>query len=386
MAYKVILSSLGVDITEATITSILKKEGEEVKRGDAIATVETQKVSFEVVSPADGVVLKVLFNEGDVVKVGEAVAIVGAKGEDISALLEEIAKGLVKEEGMRKPIEKVKEGIPSAIALQRVKVYPAARKLAQELNLDLSEIAKSIPGEVITKEDVQKYFEEQGATKVIPLTGIRGTIAKRMVESVRTAAHVTTVIEVDMTPIKNLREEAKVKKNLKITYVPFVIEAAVRAIGDVPIVNSVIKEDKIFQKKDIHFGVAVGTEEGLLVPVIRHVEKMDLLEIARKLDEVASLAREKKLKPEDMQGGTITLSNGGAFGPIINTPILNMPQVALIWTGRITKRPVVVQDQIVIRDMMYLCLSYDHRAMDGRDAGTFVSRMKYYLEEAKFDL
>lgn len=382
MAKKAILSSLGVDITEATITSLVKQEGEKIRRGDAIALVESQKVSFEVVSPADGFLLKILCEEGDIVKVGETVAIVGNKGENISAFLEgkpEQPEQEEKEETEKKMAEK--EG-----KTHKVKAYPSARKLAKELNLDLSLIEGTRPGGLVTKEDVERYSEKQGSSEVVvPLTGIRGTVAKRMVESLHTAAHVTTVIEVDMTPVKTLRTEFREKKDLKLSYLSFIIQTAVKAIKDVPIINAIIKADKIIKKKEIHFAIAVGTEEALLVPVIRHVETMNLIEINKKLEEVAILAREKKLTPEDMQGGTITLSNGGAFGPILNTPIINQPQVALIWTGRITKRPVVIEDKIVIRDMMYLCLSYDHRAMDGRDAGTYIAKMKEYLEETKFN-
>jgi len=381
MAKKVILSNLGVDITEATIGSLVRQEGEKVKRGDVIAEVESQKVSFEVVSPADGFLLKILCKEGDTVKAGETVAIVGKVGEDISSFLE---KGLSEKPKKDKEAKPKKEIFNKAEKIPKVKVYPAARKLSQELNLNLSQIEGTGPGGLITKEDVEKYSKNQGASEVIPLRGIRGTIAHRMVESLQTAAHVTTVIEVDMTSVKNLREEFKEKKNSKLSYFSFIIKSAVEAIQDVPIINSIIREDKIIKEKEVNFGIAVGTEEALLVPVLRHVDTMDVVEISQKIEKVATLAREKKLSAKDMQGGTITLSNGGSFGPILNTPIINQPQVALIWTGRITKKPVVVKDQIVIRNMMYLCLSYDHRAMDGRDAGTFIAKMKEYLEEGKF--
>lgn len=381
MAKKVVLSSLGVDITEATITSLVKQEGEKVQRGDTIALVETQKVSFEVVSPADGFLLKLLCKEGDMVKVDEIVAIVGNQGDDISAFLKEKSEK-PKQEGKEKTKKKTVERDEET---RKVKAYPSARELAKELNLDLSQVDGSGTDGLITKEDVESYSKKQGTSEVIPLSGIRGTIAKRMVESLKTAAHVTTVIEIDMTQVKNLRAEIQEKKNLRLSYLPFIIKAAVKAIQDVPIINAIIKRDKIIKKKEIHFAIAVGTEEALLVPVLRNVNTMDLTEISQKIEKVAALAKEKKLSVEDMQGGTITLSNGGAFGPILNTPIINQPQVALLWTGRITKKPVVLEDQIVIRDMMYLCLSYDHRAMDGRDAGTFIAKMKEYLEETKLD-
>ena len=379
MAKKVVLSSLGVDITEATITSLLKKEGEEVQRGDAIALVETQKVNFEVVSPTHGFLLKLLRKEGDTLKAGDMVAIVGDKGEDISAFLTEKSEQI---ETSDRSKTNAKEGKDDK-KTNKVEAYPSARKLAKELNLDLSQVNGTGPGGIITKEDVENYPKEEDS-KIIPLTGIRGTIAKRMTESLRTAAHVTTIIEVDMTQVKVLRAEYKEKKNLKLSYLPFIIKAAVKAIKDVPIVNSIIKENKIIKKREINFSIAVGTEEALLVPVLRHVDKMDVMEISQQIDQLATLAKGKKLSTEDMQEGTITLSNGGAFGPILNTPIINQPQVALIWTGRITKKPVVLENQIVIRDMMYLCLSYDHRAMDGRDAGTYIAKMKKYLEE-EFD-
>lgn len=381
MAKKVVLSSLGVDITEATITSLVKQEGEKVQRGDTIALVETQKVSFEVVSPADGFLLKLLCKEGDMVKVDEIVAIVGNQGDDISAFLKEKSEK-PKQEGKEKTKKKTVERDEET---RKVKAYPSARELAKELNLDLSQVDGSGTDGLITKEDVESYSKKQGTSEVIPLSGIRGTIAKRMVESLKTAAHVTTVIEIDMTQVKNLRAEIQEKKNLRLSYLPFIIKAAVKAIQDVPIINAIIKRDKIIKKKEIHFAIAVGTEEALLVPVLRNVNTMDLTEISQKIEKVATLAKEKKLSVEDMQGGTITLSNGGAFGPILNTPIINQPQVALLWTGRITKKPVVLEDQIVIRDMMYLCLSYDHRAMDGRDAGTFIAKMKEYLEETKLN-
>ena len=378
MAKKAILSSLGVDITEATITCLLKQEGEKVTRGDVIASVESQKISFEVVSPDDGFLLKILYKEGDTVKTGKTIAIVGQLGEDISPLLKKGVPEKPKDD--RVEVKTKKEIFTNIEKNNKIMAYPVVRKLAQELNLDISQIEGTGPNGLIIKEDVEKYSKKQGISEVIPLRGIRGTISRRMVESLQTAAHVTTIIEVDMTSVKNLREEFREKKNLKLSYLPFIIKVAVKAIQDVPIINSIIKEDKIFKKKEINFGVAVGTEEALLVPVIHHVETMDLIEISEKLEEVTNLAREKKLTPKDMQEGTITLSNGGVFGPILNIPIINQPQVALIWTGRITKKPIVIKDQIVIRDMMYLCLSYDHRAMDGRDGGTYLAKMKEYLE------
>lgn len=278
MVKKVVLSNLGIDITEATITSLIKQEGEKIKRGDVIATVESQKVSFEIVSPSDGFLLKILCKEGDTVKVGETVAIMGKEGEDISSLLE---KGVSEEPKEDKELKPKKEIFTKTEKIYKVKAYPAARKLAQELNLDFSQIEGNDPGGLITKKDIERYFEKQGISEVIPLRGTRAIIARHMVESLQTAAHVTTVIEIDMTLVKNLREEFREKKNLRLSYLPFIIKAAVKAIQDVPIINSIIREDRILKKKEVNFGIAIGSEEALLVPVIRHVETMDLIEISQ---------------------------------------------------------------------------------------------------------
>lgn len=382
MASKVILSSLGVDITEATITSLVKKEGDEVQRGDVIALVETQKVSFEVVSPTNGFILKIMFEVGDTVKVGESVAIVGKKDEDISMFLNE---NLSQEKNGEIPIGTAEDKrFEERTKDFKSKIYPAVRKLAKDLKVDIDQIVGTGLNGMVTKEDIEHFYKKQQFSgDIVPLTGIRGTIARRMISSLRTAAHVTTIIEIDMSNVSNLRKEILDKNNFKITYLPFIIHAAVKAIKDVPIINSIILEDKIIKNNEINFGVAVVSNDSLLVPILFNAEKMDVFEISKKIEDLAILAREKRLLEKDMCGGTITISNGGAFGPILNTPIINQPQVALIWIGRITKKPVVIQDKIVIRDMMYLCLSYDHRAMDGRDAGTYINKIKEYLEEQR---
>lgn len=379
MAKKVILSSLGVDITEATITSITKNEGSKVRRGDVIALVETQKVSFEVVSPANGTLLKLLCRVGDIINTGEIVAIIGEEGEDISNIIGKISKDINKRKGGYNE-DNIKKEL-TFIKSNRNKAYPSAKKLAEELGLDIYDIEGTGPDGVITKEDVKNYSNKTDFLETIPLIGIRGTIANRMLESLKEAAHVTTVIEVDMTSIIQLRNKFLEKRNQRISFTAFIIRAAVKAIKDVPIVNSTIKDDKIIKRKEINFGVAVGTEEALLVPVIYNVEEMDFREINSKLNEIKNLIKDKKVSTKNMKNGTITISNGGIFGPIINTPIINQPQVAIIWTGRIEKRAVVFDNKIVPRDMMYLCMSYDHRVMDGRDAGTFISKMKKYLED-----
>jgi len=373
---KAILSNLGVDITEATIIRIIKYEGGKVLRGDAIAEVETQKVTFEVVSPIDGIVLKLLHKEGDTVSVGDTIAIIGDKNEDISEFFR-------REESINDNREKIyKKREKNDSSLNKIKAIPSARKLAKELNVKLENIKGTGPEGLITKEDVVKYAStnENDVLKVIPFLGRRNTIAKRMSESLHTAAHVTSIIDIDISEIKEKKKQIEKKKNLKISYIAFFIKAAVFGIKNVPVVNSIVRDNKIIVKKNINFSIAISVEDGLLVPVIKDVENMDLVEISEKIKELSNSARDNKLTVENFKDGTITISNGGVFGPIMNTPIINQPQVAIIWIGRIHQKLVVVKGEIKIRDIVYLCMSYDHRVLDGKDAGNFLKIIKTYLE------
>lgn len=373
MAEKVIVSSLGVEIEEANIVELKFREGDTVKKDEEIAVVETQKVTFPIVSPVEGKILKLLVKEGDTVKVNQIIAIIGKEGEDISEFIdkdEEKKDSIEVKKAFKKPNNK------------KVKISPAVRRMAEEQNIDLSKIEGTGTDGLITKSDVLNFIKDNKEDKEIPLTGIRRTIALRMKESLDKAAHVTSVIEIDMEEVKKSRKYIKESEGIKISYLPFFIKAAIKAINNVPIINSVIEKDKIIVKKNINFSIAVSTDNGLQVPVIKNINDMDLLEINSKINLVSKLAKNKKLNPEDSQGGTITLSNGGSFGPIINTPIINQPQVAIIWTGKIIDRPVVYKGEIAIRSTMYLCLSYDHRAMDGKDASEFLVKIKQNLEEA----
>jgi pyruvate/2-oxoglutarate dehydrogenase complex dihydrolipoamide acyltransferase (E2) component len=390
MAFEVKLSSLGVSITEGTIVRWLKKEGERVDKGEILAEVETEKVNFEIVAPAAGFLLKVLYGEKTVAKAESTVALIGSPGEDVSEYLKKPA-----------PSEKVRQGKPVSpsgkpvAARGTVKAFPAARFLARERGIDLAEVSGTGPGGQITKEDVEKFIAgkepaEEGRIpeleEIIPLVGIRKSIADGMSLSVRTAAHVTTVAEVDMSELARLRSEIGPKwkeEGIALTYVPFVIRAAVKAIGQFPIVNSQTFKEQIVVKKYVNFGVVVAIQEGLITPTLKRAETKTLKEIARSLEDVSTRARERKLTLEDMRGGTITLSNPGVFGAVLATPIIYPPQNAILWMGRIAKMPVVRDDAVVIRSMMYLCLSYDHRAVDGSTAAQFLQHVRKSLEDPR---
>lgn len=390
MAVEVKLSSLGVSITEGTIVRWLKKEGDRVEKGEILAEVETEKVNFEIVAPESGVLLKILSGEKTVAKAEATVALVGKEGEDLSPYLKKL--------GERERDVAQKTSAPARRergASAGVKAFPAAKFLAKEHGIDLGEIIGTGPDGQITREDVEKLIgrtqprqEERipELEEILPLVGIRKTIADGMSLSVRTAAHVTTVAEVDMTELVNLRAELGAQwkgEGINLTYVPFVIRAAVQGVRQFPIVNSQLIKDQIVVKKYINFGVVVAIKEGLITPVLKRVENQSVRDLARALDDVSTRARERKLTLEDMRGGTITLSNPGVFGAVLATPIIYQPQNAIVWMGRIAKMPVVRDDAIVIRSMMYLCLSYDHRAVDGSTGAQFLQRVRKDLEEPR---
>lgn len=392
MAFEVKFSSLGVAITEGTILTWLKKEGDAVQKGEALAEVETEKVSFEIVAPESGILLKILYSEKTLVQVDATVALIGEKGEDVSAYL------VKKEE--KKPAVK-KEAAPARARAQataaggEVKAFPAAKMLAKKNDIDLAEVPATGPEGRVTKEDVEKFLAEKKAREgeripeleeLIPLVGIRKSIADGMALSARTAAQVTTIAEVDMTDLAALRKEIGPKwkeEGLNLTFVPFVIRAAVNGMREFPIMNSQMLKDTILVRKYVNFGVVVAIPEGLVTPVLKRVESKSVKEIARALDDISARARDRKLTLEDMRGGTITLSNPGVFGAVIATPIIYQPQNALLWMGRIAKMPVVRDDQIVIRSMMYLCVSYDHRGIDGSVAAQYLQTIRKQLENPR---
>jgi pyruvate/2-oxoglutarate dehydrogenase complex dihydrolipoamide acyltransferase (E2) component len=378
MAAEVKLSSLGVSITEGTIVRWLKKEGDTVQKGEILAEVETEKVNFEIVAPEAGTLLKILYGEKTIAKVESTVAIVGSPGEDISAYL---AKATEKTEEVSEKAAAPEKRV--RVSSGEVKAFPAAKMLAKEHGLDLAEIQGTGPDGRVTKEDVEKFLAAKKAAEgeripeleeVLPLVGIRKAIADGMSLSVRTAAHVTTISEV----APRWKEEG-----INLTYVPFVIRAAINSIRQFPIINSQLIKDTIVIKKYVNFGVVVAIQEGLITPVLKRVDTKDLRQIAQAMDEVSARARERKLSLEDIRGGTITLSNPGVFGAVIATPIITQPQNAILWMGRIAKMPVVREDQIVIRSMMYLCVSYDHRAVDGSIAAQFLQHIRRQLEDPR---
>jgi len=402
MAIEIKLPHIGESVVEGTITKWLKRPGEAVKKYEPLFEVMTDKVDVEVPSPASGFLTEILIPEGQTVRVGTVVAMMQAEeAPEATLVAPETAKAPQGEAGVA--VEEMET--PGKVE----RISPVVAKLAAQYGIDLRQIKGTGLGGRVTKQDVLRYLETRGAeeaatlareapaAEVVPpleegiaLTPIRKAIAEHMVRSKRTAPHVTTVMEADMSRVAAFREKHKdefqKREGFPLTYLPFFIQAAVAALRAFPIVNATFTEEKIVLKKRINIGIAVATDEGLIVPVIKDADEKSLLRLAREAYDLATKAREGRLSPDDVAGGTFTITNHGASGSLFGTPIIHQPQVAILGTGAVTKRVVVVDDAIAIRPMVYLSLSFDHRAFDGAVADRFLTRIKEHLEAGGFSL
>ncbi len=381
MSVEVRVPQVTQTMSECTITRWLKQAGEAVEAGEPLFEMETDKAAVEVESPGSGTLAKILVGSG-AAPVGQVVAFILAPGE---TLPEQVVSARVAPSAQHAATP---TGRPSAAPgtgtapAGRVKVSPLARRLASEQGIDLLSITPTGPGGMITEGDVRRCLETRpaapalsGDEEIIPLTGVRKTIADRLSLSRRTAADVTTVAEVDMTEVSALREHED------ITYTAFVAAATVKALAEFPILNSRFQDDKIIINKLVHLGVAVALDEGLKVPVIRNAHTKGLRQIAAELAELGKRGAAGQLTPAELTGSTFTVTNSGVFGAVLFTPIINPPECAILGMGRIAQVPAVLDGQIVIRRMMYLCLTYDHRAIDGAPAVKFLQRVKLLLEQ-----
>ncbi|MCA1022668.1 2-oxoglutarate dehydrogenase complex dihydrolipoyllysine-residue succinyltransferase [Halobacillus litoralis] len=418
---------LAESITEGTIAEWLVKKGDHVSKGDPILELETDKVNVEVNADADGVIAELLKEEGDDVEVGDVIAKVDENGEasgsaeDSSGSEEEEAPAAEQKEEAQQQEQKQEpqqEEQPAASNGQNngnkdVVATPAARKRARELGIDLSDISARDPLGRIRPEDVDaaakgggKSEEPKSASNDKPkkekkqeektqfdkpverikMSRRRQTIAKRLVEVQQEAAMLTTFNEVDMTNVMKLRSDRKEsfqkKHDVKLGFMSFFTKAAVGALKEFPNLNAEIQGSEIIQKKFYDIGMAVSTEEGLVVPVVRDADRLDFAGIEKGIADVATKARNKELQLEDLQGGSFTITNGGIFGSMLSTPILNSPQVGILGLHNIEKRAKVMpDDSIEARPMMYIALSYDHRIVDGKEAVQFLRRIKEMIED-----
>tara|TARA_B100001121_G_scaffold298038_1_gene305155 strand:- start:915 stop:2111 length:1197 start_codon:yes stop_codon:yes gene_type:complete len=377
-------------VSDGTISNWVKKEGENVKQDELIAEIETDKIVLEVLSPVDGKISKIIRNEGEVVLSGELIA--------------EVDKGETSEDLNNDAKEESKE-IETNIVSDNPKSIghgPAIRRMLDEYEIDQTEIVGTGKDGRITKTDIKNYLNQpknDSSNKIndltsqdssreverVPMSRMRSTIAKRLLSVSQETAMLTTFNEVNMQPIKNLRNEYgddfKSNHGIKLGFMGFFVAASIVALKKYPIANASIDGDDVVYHGYQDISVAVSTDKGLVVPVIRDADMMSLPEIEKIILEFSSKAQNGKLSIEEMQGGTFTISNGGIFGSLLSTPILNAPQTAILGMHKIQDRPVVIDGKIEIRPMMYLALSYDHRLLDGKDAVSFLISIKEQLEK-----
>ncbi len=395
---KVIMPQMGESVAEGTILKWLIKEGERVVKDQSLVEISTDKVDTEIPSPVAGIIKKILHTVDETVPVGTVIVEISEEAREIS---EDMVGEVRKTDIQPVPAVQVSERVVKEEGGQRYS--PLVKKLAKEYGVDLKSVKGSGTGGRITKQDLSAYIEgiqklkappgqgvkgnleeDKAREEIIPLTPIRRITAERMVQSVRTAPHVTTTFEIDMTAIARFRDANKdtIQKSegVHLTYLPFIINATASALRENLRLNSSWSDNGIVIKKYINIGIAVSLEDGLIVPVIRNADSLNLMDLARESQSLAQKARDKRLRPEDVQNSTFTISNYGISGSLFGTPVIMPPHAGILGVGAINKRPVIMNDAIAIREMAYFSLSFDHRIIDGAQADKFLSKIKDILE------
>jgi len=400
MPVDVIMPQMGESVAEGTILKWLVHEGDKVEKEQPVVAISTDKIDTEVPSPVTGIIKKILYPEGKTLPVQTVIAQIEAveAKEGVGGVIG--AGVLPPTPETAKKVETIKAVTEAGKIEEAEKRYsPLVRRLAKEYNITLEKVRGTGEGGRVTKKDILDYVASQpGVTPpptvgpekrilekevLVPLSPKRRITAERMVQSKRTAAHVTTVFEVDMTKIvryRDINKDTMKREGIHLTYLPFITLASVRALKEHPLLNSSWTDEGVVQKNYINIGIAVSLEDGLIVPVIKDADKKDLLQLAKDIQDIAARARNKKLSLDDIQGGTFTITNYGLNGSLFGTPVILQPQVAILGVGAVVKRPVVIDDAIAIRSMMYLSLSFDHRVMDGANADAFLHKIKEILE------
>jgi 2-oxoglutarate dehydrogenase E2 component (dihydrolipoamide succinyltransferase) len=416
MPTNVVMPQMGESIAEGTIVRWIKKVGEDVDRDEPLFEISTDKVDAEIPSPVSGRLAEIRVKEGETVPVNSVVAIIGAAGETITAA-PSVSPAPAPNPQASAPAPAAEDEAADADAEgegadepHRQKSSPVVRRIAREHNVDISKIQGTGINGRVTKQDILGFIESGGtepvvagaaksvpapgpapgpvyrpgeSVKVVPMSVMRRKIAEHMVLSAHTSPHVYSVYEVNFARVTALREKKKAEfeaAGAKLTVTAFIAKVIVDALRQFPDVNASIDGHNIVYKTDINLGIAVALENGLIVPVIRNADERNLLGLSRAIDDVATRARSKKLNPEEVQGGTFTITNPGIFGALYGLPLINQPQVAILGVGVIEKRAVVIEDAIAIRPMCHLTLGYDHRLIDGAEGGRFLAFVKERLE------
>ena len=422
----VIMPQMGESIVEGTLTKWRKKPGEHVERDEPLFEISTDKVDTEIPSPAAGTLAEVLVEEGKTVGINTVVARIDESGGNGARAATPAKPAAAPPPAAAAPPAAPPPPPPPAPVSEPAEpagisgpLSPLVRKMARDNNIDLSQIRGTGAGGRITKQDVEGYLAQRQASppraaapppppprpaalpveatayvppaaetparvRVEPMSTMRLKIAEHMVMSKRTSAHVTTIHKVDMTKVAKVRERLKTdfqtRYGLSLTYLPFVTRAAVEGLRAFPIVNASIEGNNILYHNEINIGIAVALENGLIVPVIRNADEKNVLGLQRAIADLAARARSRQLKPDEVQGGTFSITNFGSFGSVVATPIINQPQVAILGVGSVEKTPVVIDDAIAIRSICYLSLTFDHRLIDGALGDQFTAKVKSVLE------
>jgi len=390
MSVELIVPILGESITEATVTKWLKKIGESFEVDESLVEIETDKITVEVPAPRAGVLSEIKVKEGNDVNIGGVLGIIGeSDGVTPSKEKKQLQEEVVKEEKTKtKPDQNNQNNLK-----KDSKLSPSVKKILEENNLDSSKVKSSREDGRLTKADVMEHLKNLSQNnkksttereKIVPMSKIRRTIATRLKEAQNTAAILTTFNEVDMSEIIKVREAKKEdfigRYDVKLGFMSFFVKASVMALQEFSAVNAEIRDENIIYKNHFDIGIAVGTEKGLVVPVLKNADKMTFGDIEKQIIELSTKAKEGTLTMDDLSGGTFTISNGGVYGSMLSTPIINYPQSGILGMHNIIKRAVVVDDEIVIRPMMYLAFSYDHRIIDGKESVGFLLKLKELLE------
>jgi pyruvate dehydrogenase E2 component (dihydrolipoamide acetyltransferase) len=413
----VVMPQMGESIVEGTLTKWLKKPGDHVERDEPLFEISTDKVDTEIPAPSAGTLAEIIVEEGKTVGINTVVGRI-SDGAGATAPAAAPPPPPVQEAPQPKPAAEPSAPAPVQAEETAGPLSPLVRKMAREQNIDLTKVKGTGAGGRITKQDLDAYLAsrsgpqqppaaeatapapveapppareapapmpgEAPSVRMEPMSLMRQKIAEHMVFSKRTSAHVTTVHKTDMTRIARLRarfkDEFQVRYGFGLTFLPFVIRAATTALREYPIVNASIEGTNIIYHRDINIGVAVALENGLIVPVIRNADEKNVVGLQRSIVDLASRARSRRLRPDEVQAGTFSITNFGSFGSLFATPVINQPQVAILGLGAVVKEPVVVDDAIAIRSTAYLALTFDHRLIDGALADQFTARVKSVLE------
>ncbi len=429
MSEKILVPTLGESVTEATVSKWLKNQGEKVSADEPIVELETDKVNVEVPAPSSGVLERISVKEGETVNVGSLLGMINGSAKEVSKNVKEVKnysppkkKTKILKEPKEEAFKLFKEEETEPLKLeeeealvldnfheekkikenqkaksQKPSLSPAARKMAAEVKVDLNKIEGSGKHGVILKEDIMSLMGSKpspserkikhGPEERIKMTRLRLTIAKRLKEAQENAAMLTTFNEVDMSEVIAMRnqykEEFQNKYAVKLGFMSFFVKACVIGLKNFPAINAEIQGDEIVYKNYYNISIAVGTDRGLVVPVLRETDEMSFADIEKNIGKLGEKARDGKITIDDLQGGTFTITNGGIYGSMLSTPILNPPQSAVLGMHNIIQRPVIIDGNVEARPVMYLALSYDHRIIDGKEAVSFLKIVKDSLEQPK---